>query len=285
MKIDDWLKTSSSRLSKEKLATARLDCLIMLEDVTAKDRGWLLAHPETNLTLDQLKLLNVLLLKRVKHLPMAYIRGFIEFYGRQFLVSKAVLVPRPESEDIIDLLKQLVTNKKSLPKHLPGHPTVIVDIGTGSGALAITAKLELPNTLVIASDISESALTIAKQNAQKHSSDIEFFVSNLLANFPADSLAESPLVVMANLPYVPDNFVINKAAHHEPKIALFGGVDGLDLYRALFAQMVELPHTPVFVITESLPAQHQKLSLIAESYGYQLHTSRGFVQAFAYPIQ
>ncbi|HZP55379.1 MAG TPA: hypothetical protein VFB03_01250, partial [Candidatus Saccharimonadales bacterium] len=111
MRLDLYISQATNRLGKAGIGTAQLDTLIMLEDELKKDRAQLLAHPETELSKTQLKRLNAKLHRREKHVPMAYIRGFTEFYGRKFRVNRHVLEPRPESETMIELLKQLAKNK------------------------------------------------------------------------------------------------------------------------------------------------------------------------------
>src|ERR1700678_651148 len=106
-RVDSWLNQASVRLEAAGIGTARLDCLILLEDVTNKDRSWLLAHPEHVLSPTQLKTLAGWLDRRTKHEPLAYIRHKTEFYGREFWIDERVLQPRPESESLIDELKQL----------------------------------------------------------------------------------------------------------------------------------------------------------------------------------
>src|ERR1035438_5314404 len=156
-KISEWLELATDQLQQAGIATARLDSIVLLEDIVKQDRSWLLAHPEHILPSTDLRKLERRLAQRKRHEPLAYIRGKTEFYGREFGINHKVLEPRPESETIIDICKQL-----SLPKN-----TTIVDIGTGSGALAITVKLELPQTNVIATDFDPSCLRVASKNAQK----------------------------------------------------------------------------------------------------------------------
>jgi release factor glutamine methyltransferase len=266
MKVDEWLKRATKTLKNSDIGTARLDALVLLEDVTSKERGWLLAHPEFKLNSSQLKKLGHQTKSRAKHEPLAYIRGKTEFYGREFKVSKDVLEPRPESETMIELLKKMPLPKKPL----------IADIGTGSGALAITAKLEMPNAEVIATDIDSKCLFMAKSNAQKHGSEIMFFKGDLLQSIRT----LKPDALLCNLPYVPDNYQLNTAAMNEPKIAIFGGPDGLDLYRRLFEQIDSLEIKPTYILTESLPPQHKKLAKIAKKHSYKLAQTADFIQVF-----
>ncbi|MGH7240302.1 MAG: peptide chain release factor N(5)-glutamine methyltransferase, partial [Candidatus Saccharimonadales bacterium] len=242
---------------------------VLLEDISGKDRGWLLAHPEFELANAQVAKLSKLIHQRAEHEPLAYIRGKTEFYGRKFTINKHVLEPRPESETMIELLL------KATPKT---RDCTILDIGTGSGALAITAKLEIPYASVIASDIDCKCLEVARKNADLLTARVKFYRSNLLADIPKKLISNS--IVLANLPYVPDNFKINPAAMNEPKIAIFGGPDGLDVYRKLFDQLASLKRKPDLVLTESLPPQHVKLSKIASTSGYKTIKAGDFIQVY-----
>jgi len=263
MDISQWLAAAQTAL--ENSSTARLDALVLLEDCLAMDRAQVLAHPETKLTASQIKTLRSQLSRRAKHEPLAYIRGVTEFYGRDFLIDHRVLEPRPESETIIELLKGLA---------LPAKPQ-IVDVGTGSGALAITAKLELPQAEVSAVDIDPGCLEVAQKNAHKHAVQVTFHLSNLLEQIhqPAD-------VLLCNLPYVPDDFHINEAALHEPKLAIFGGASGLDLYLRLFEQIANAGFKPAHILTESLPTQHHALAELARRHSYIQTKKEDFIQLF-----
>jgi release factor glutamine methyltransferase len=269
MKVNDYLTRAVERLDAAGITTARLDCLVLLEDVLNTNSTQILAHPERNITEVQQQKLTTMITKRSQHIPLAYIRGKTEFYGREFIINNTVLEPRPESETLIELLL-------SLPA---GQRKNIIDVGTGSGALAITAALELPGSRVIALDIDTHCLDITQQNARKHQANIEIIESNLLQQLP-DGIDQSA-VFLCNLPYVPNDFQINTAASHEPRLAIFGGPDGLDLFRRLFKQLQAKPITTLCVLCESLPPQHPQLAHIAESCGFRLATERDFIQLFA----
>lgn len=268
--LADWLAAAVQTLKSTGIATARLDCLVLLEDALGKDRTHLLAHQELTLNSEQISLLNSQITRRALHEPLAYIRGKTEFYGREFMVSPDTLEPRPETETMIDLLKQLADSKQLTVD----SNTLIADIGTGSGCLAITTKLEFPRAKVCATDISKKCLEIARKNAQKHGVPIEFIEADLLS-----AVNRQPSAVLANLPYVPDGHTINQAAMQEPKLAIFGGSDGLDIYRQLFSQLVKLK--PKYVLTESLPFQHAALAKIARAAGYKLQNTTDFIQIFS----
>jgi release factor glutamine methyltransferase len=280
-----WLDQAVKDLQGAGIATARLDCLVLLEDETGKDRAWLLAHPEFVLTHAQVKRLNTKIVQRQSHLPLAYIRGFTEFYGRQFVVSPVVLEPRPESETMIDLLQGLpILNSSPDSSGKTIEPTgkikdstdvTIADVGAGSGALGITAKLLFPQARVDLLELDPAAIKIAKINVIKYTTKINVVKSDLLSQAPVDYD-----ILLCNLPYVPDNFHINPAAMAEPKIAIFGGADGLDIYRRLFDQIQKKARRPLYILCESLPPQHESLSTIAESAHYRLIKAEDFIQVF-----
>ncbi len=338
MNLNSWLKDSSRRLEAAGITTARLDCLVLIGDALEKDKAWILSHTDHALQRSDVIMLNNKVAQRVKHIPLAYIRGKVEFYGREFLVTSHTLVPRPETETMIQLLHNVMnreaailswqdggpltgihrpprqskkTSKTSALIHTNGGYKVvwekvsrkfshtkyanpplqrlarhdndfcIIDIGSGSGAIAITAKLQFPDACVIATDIDKSCLSAARKNAQKLKADIEFLRGNLLQPFEKrPTTNQKQLILLCNLPYVPDDFAINTAATHEPKHALFGGPDGLDLYRQLFKQIAEGRLKPQHILTESMPPQHAALAEIAASTGYNLLKTDDFIQVF-----
>jgi release factor glutamine methyltransferase len=263
--IKAFLEYAIKKLDASDVPTAHLDSLVLFEEITNKDRAWLLAHPEFELKKSEIKKLESQIARRAKHEPLAYIRGKSDFYGHEFIVSPATLQPRPETETMIDLFRQLEGVK------------TVADIGTGSGCIAISVKLEDPVLEVFATEINQDALIIAKKNAKKLNTEVNFSEGNLLEPI----LNEKIDVVLANLPYVPSSHTINKAAMQEPKIAIFGGEDGLDLYREMFTQINILKTKPRYILTESLPFQQEKLTKIASENDYSLQKSDDFIQLFS----
>ena len=271
MTANEWLKAAEKQLTISGIGTARLDALVLLEHVTKKNRAWLLANPDYNIPDKQQAVLNNVLNRRGGHEPLAYIRGHTEFYGRKFLLTTAVLEPRPESETMIDLLKKL--------PDMPDKPR-IADIGAGSGAIGITAMLELPGTEIDLIEVAAEALEVAILNVDKFTLGIKVIKSDLLAQTD-----EQYDILLCNLPYVPDNYHINEAANREPRIAIFGGQDGLDVYRRLFQQVKNLAWKPLYILTESLPPQHSTLRAIARRYDYNLHDENDFIQVFSQKLK
>ncbi len=259
------LAQATSELEKAGIGSARLDALILLEDLLRRERSYILAHPEIKLTSSQLKKLQVQIERRASHEPLSYIRGFTEFYGRKFKVNKHVLEPRPESETMIELLKKL---------KLPYDPAM-ADIGTGCGAIGITAALEIHPSNVDLYDIDSSALAVARNNEHMHELKLGIHKRDLL-----NRVSVSYDVILANLPYVPTTWKINEAAKAEPRLAIFGGKDGLEIYGRLFKQLENFAQKPEYVLTESLPPQHIGLEKIAGGSGYKKIKSKDFIQIF-----
>lgn len=261
----NWLKTATSQLKWSGIGTARLDALILLEDCLDQTRAQILTHPEQILAIAQVRRLNEMLKQRSRHIPLAYIRHKSEFYGRDFFVDERVLEPRPETETMIDLFSSLPIEKQSS----------IADVGTGSGCIGITIKLEHPTMKVDLYDIDRQVLAVARLNAKRFKINVKFYRGNLLTpdHGPYD-------VILANLPYVPTKYKINKAASNEPKIAIFGGSDGLDVYRQFFRQLATFNWRSSYVLTESLPFQHQDLRQLAVIYHFKLTKTADFIQCF-----
>jgi release factor glutamine methyltransferase len=271
MTVGEFLANAGELLRTAGIATARLDVLILLEDSLQRDRSILLAHPEAEIDNSTEMILNNKIAQRALHTPLAYIRGKAAFYGREFSVHSGVLVPRPETEAMIDLLKECTFGAAS--HHTTLH---IADIGTGSGCLGITAALELPDAHIDLYDIDALALDAAIHNAKTHKIKAHPFHENLLSH----ATHRHYDVVLANLPYVPIDHPINRAASHEPQIALFAGTDGLDAYRTFWATVPKLDWQPAYIFTESLTPQHRPLAQLAKAAGYRLAKTKGLVQKF-----
>jgi release factor glutamine methyltransferase len=267
MDAQSWVTRATAQLRAADIATARLDCLVLLEDACGRDRSWLLAHPEFELSPKQATTLDEQIARRAGHEPLAYIRGHTEFYGREFIINQHVLEPRPETETMIDLLKALPLDARKN----------IVDVGTGSGTIAITAALELGECTVLATDIDPACLDVARQNCEQHKATVNLFEGDLLT--PVADRLEPGAILLCNLPYVPNGHQLNKAAMNEPRLAIFGGEDGLDLYRRLFQQIDSLAHKPTHILTESLPFQHEALAELAQQHGYEVSETNDFIQS------
>lgn len=236
--------------------SARLDAEVLLAHVLACDRLHLYRSPEQPLGAARQAQYEALVRRRAAGEPVAYLTGRREFYGREFMVTPAVLIPRPETELLVELAARRWTEyarERTLPDSVLRGPAevatgepgaaaggLIADIGTGSGAIAVTLACLLPGARVLAADISPAALEVARQNALRHAvaARVEFYQGDLLAALP-DRYTGWLALICANLPYVPTGErqqLPPDVLHYEPHLALFGGPDGLELYRRLLVQ-------------------------------------------------
>ncbi len=218
--------------------TASLDAEVLLAFVLKKSKEFLYTHPEKTLTSQQAQRLKFLINRRAKGEPVAYLTNHKEFYGLDFYVDKRVLIPRPETELLVEEVIKFVNKKK----------TTIADIGTGSGCIAITLKKYLPQATIYATDISKPALAVAKKNAKKHQVKIKFLPGDLLKPLVRKrnvdvSLAEIDIVV-ANLPYLPFSL------KYEPQRALKAGRYGLKTYQEFFEQIKKGAVNPQIIFCE-----------------------------------
>lgn len=265
MTIAEWLAETMKKLGATGADSPRRDALVLLEDTLKKERSWVLAHADYELIEPQLTAVNSLIERRMKREPLAYIRGKAWFYGRFFIVDKNVLIPRPETETFIELIKEL-------------SPSQLFDIGTGSGCIGVTAALEVPNLQVIATDTSSQALAIAKQNASELKATLGFAQTDLLSELLDFDFSSAVMAV--NLPYVPDHWDSGPEVIAEPKEAVFSGDDGLDHYQRFWQQVAELENKPRYILTESLESQHNTIAQLAQEAGYELDKTAILIQQF-----
>ncbi|NCQ54329.1 protein-(glutamine-N5) methyltransferase, release factor-specific [Candidatus Saccharibacteria bacterium CG11_big_fil_rev_8_21_14_0_20_41_19] len=265
--FNQWLADASARLSNVLVPSANLDAEIILAHAIAKDRTYLHAHPEQIIDAVQIKKANEMLEQRLNRVPIAYIIGDKEFYGRQFITTPSVLIPRPESETIIDLLKEILL---PITYYLP--PTKLIDIGTGSGNLGITAKLEFPNLDVTLTDVSGDALKIAAKNSIELSVDVKILQSDLLENY-----SEQVDIIIANLPYVDKVWERSTETNYEPDLALFANNHGLSLIERLIAQSEKTLVPGGYIILESDPIQHKTLIDFANKKGLSLIKQQDYI--------
>ncbi len=232
-----------------------LDAQLLLAFILNVSKNYLFTHFDQELTEEQLRRFESLMDRRRHHEPLAYILGWKEFYGRPFRVNSFVLIPRPDTEVLIEEAKKLV---------MGAQDTLFVDVGTGSGAIAVTLAAET-NLPVIAIDLSPQALALAEQNAKIHKVDdrLTFLQSNLFESLkPETTRGLQEVIITANLPYLtPKQIALaeSEVKDYEPRLALDGGVDGLDVYNALFqtlaARRADFPKSLTTII-EIDPDQH-----------------------------
>jgi release factor glutamine methyltransferase len=211
-------------------ATARRDAELLLIRVLRCDRVYLLTHPEMPLTSEQAAVYEEWIARRARHEPIQYIVGEQEFFGLKFRVTPDVLIPRPETEHLIEAALERVDRDAAVR---------IADIGTGSGAIAVALTHKLPKAHVTALDVSPDALAVARENATRNKVEdrIRFVESDLLAAVASEEFE----MVVSNPPYVAESEELEpQVRDYEPHAALFAGPEGLEVYRRLIPQASEV---------------------------------------------
>lgn len=267
---DAWLAEATSTLEKHGIPSPRLDAEIILAHTIRKGRTYIHAHGEQVLSDRDREIANARIDLRTDRVPIAYIIGHKEFYGRRFNVSSSTLIPRPESEAVIDLASSLLPANLSLFD----DDYRVVDVGSGSGNLGITMKLEHPELDVSLVDISPYALKIAASNASRLSADVRMIRSDLLSEYPF-----VPNMIIANLPYVDPEWQRSPETDHEPSLALFADDSGMALIKKLLDQASLLQSSGGFVLLEADPEQHLPLTIYALKRGYEFVSTKDY--AFA----
>jgi release factor glutamine methyltransferase len=249
------------------LSTARRDAELLLLRAVGQNRAWLLAHPEAELTADQAERFEAWVARRARHEPVQYILGETEFYGLAMKVTPAVLIPRPETEHLVEETLRCVARNAKLR---------ICDVGTGSGAIAVALAHALPGAQLTAVDCSTAALDVARHNAQVHG------VADRVGLVESDLLIavrdERFNIVVSNPPYVADGEDIEPQVREwEPHAALFAGPSGLEVYQRLIPQawdvlapcgwlLLEIGHGQQEALAELL-SEWDEVSFVADLQG------------------
>jgi release factor glutamine methyltransferase len=253
--LGDWLRESGQRLGTVSDSPA-LEAQMAAGYALDKPRSWILAHPETRISADQLARLNEVVNLLADGCPFAYITGVREFYGREFEVRPGLLVPRPETELLVETAIAWL--------HAHSHRRLAVDVGCGTGCIAVTLAAEISDLLVEAVDCDPLAVEITRQNVEKLN------VSNSVRVSQGDLLSDLPGpfdLFCANLPYIPTSTVENlPAARHEPRLALDGGPDGLRLVEQLLCQAVSRMLPGGLILLEIEASQGQSAVGLSRQY-------------------
>jgi release factor glutamine methyltransferase len=217
---------------KETSDTSTLDARLLLAHLLDKPRSWVLAHPEAAMSEERLASLEKLVARLEAGEPLPYILGAWEFFGLMFNVNSNVLIPRPETELIVEMAVAWLRNMDRTTREI-----TVLDLGTGSGCIAISLAVNIPRLSITATDISRDALAVAQGNAEKHK------VSGCITLIEAD-LFDNPLIpenfsmILANPPYIPTKVLLKTRVYgREPTLALDGGVDGLVLIRRIIQEI------------------------------------------------
>lgn len=232
-------KLAGRRPTAEQRARASRDAELLLLNALNIPRSTLLAHPNRELTVAELAHYQHNVRRRGHNEPIQYITGTQEFYGLTLRVTPAVLIPRPETEHLVEAVLHFIAAARNLGTAEP--PNHILDIGTGSGAIIIALATHLPQAQLTAVDLSHEAILVAQHNARANNVDdrIHFLHSDLLTALPPDKSTGHFDIIVSNPPYIPTEDAPTLHAEvrdHEPHTALFAGPQGLDIYRRLIPQ-------------------------------------------------
>ena len=216
---------------------AALDAWYLLQMICKIERSYYYVHGEEDITQDAQKEYEIAVQKRAEHIPLQYIIGEQEFMGLRFKVNSNVLIPRQDTETLVEQVLKIVK---------PGMK--VLDLCTGSGCVLISVLKNAPELTGMGSDISKTALLVAKENAKLHEVDAEWVRSDLF-----DNITETFDVIMANPPYIPTGEILSlmpEVRDFEPENALDGGADGLDFYRKIIEQVKDYLNPGGYVYME-----------------------------------
>jgi len=254
--IGQWLTASYSALERVGVPSGRLDAELIVAHVTNHNRAWVLAHTDDVFPEAGARQAQTFLNRRLDREPLVHIIGKREFYGLDFEITPEVLTPRVETEQMVEWAV----------KYAPQNSRLI-DIGTGSGAIAVAIKNTRPDLDVTATEVSETALEVARRNASAHQADMTFVLSDLW-----QSIEGQFDTICTNLPYLKDEArsELMEEVKREPDVALFGGQDGLDIYRRFLTAIPERLIDGGFLFTECDPWQQPNLITEAAKVGLEV---------------
>jgi release factor glutamine methyltransferase len=284
MTLREWLAQAEQQLrSGPHPSRARLDAETLFLHLTGKDRAWLLTHLDDDFAGCTAIGYAGLLDRRRKGEPIQYITGETEFYGLPFRVTPDVLIPRPETEYLVEKVLALVSEKlgapsltrilgqgweSTIPKDIPAMRHLrILDIGSGSGAIAVALAYKLSQAQITAIDISAPALAVAEENAKRNDVAIRFLHGDLLAPVAEERFD----IIVSNPPYVSttdrDKLSV-EVRDHEPTLALFAGEDGLEIYRRLIPQAFDALASGGFIALEIGYGQQPAIQALLAAAGF-----------------
>jgi release factor glutamine methyltransferase len=235
--IRETLRTAAERLELHRISNARLTAELLLAHCLSLEREYLYAHDDLVLREEESDCLENAICERISGVPLQYIVGRQEFYGRYFHVSPAVLIPRPETEYMVEAVLEIRPS-----------PCRIVDVGTGSGCIAVTLALEISGAEVFATDVSEQALQVARGNALALGANVGFVCTDVL-----DGLSGRFDFIVSNPPYVRPGDISRlqrEVREHEPAVALYSPEDELSIYRRLVQGAQEMLTRGGYLIME-----------------------------------
>ncbi len=264
--IQDILTSGTAYLESRGIEGARHSMQSLMVHVLGCNRTWLYLHYDDPLSEEKLVPLRELLKRRGKGEPLQHLLGSTEFYRREFRTDSRALIPRPETEELVEFALQMAARKSGMR---------VLDMGCGSGIIGITLALELAKQQpeVVMADISEAALSLTLENAAALGAKVKTYRSDLFSAWdsPAEGAVQPPdsfNLVLANLPYVPEGEKVSAEVQHDPATALYGGADGLDIVRRFVKDA--LPHLAnrALVMLEVGHDQGEATRALMEELGY-----------------
>ena len=246
------IQNTHQSLEEAGIPDARLEAEVLVMNVMRMPRQSIFAEQETEVSAQQQEALNSLLARRYLREPLAYILGMREFYGINVFLTPSVLIPRPETEGLVEhalFMSMMGMESREL---------IIADVGTGSGAIAINLAIHLPAARIFAVDVADEVLDVAAYNIRSHGvgDRVTLGIGDLL-----DAVPEPVDLIVANLPYIPSDRIPNlqPEVQQEPILALDGGLDGLDLVRRLLMQAEDKLKPNGIILLETVSYTHLKL--------------------------
>jgi release factor glutamine methyltransferase len=270
------LHHAAFQLEEAKIPSAQLDSELIMAYVAGRNRAWVLAHDDTELDETQLDIFHSLVSRRLAREPVVHLTGTREFYGLDFEITPDVLTPRVETVQMVEWAIKYAPQAGRL-----------IDIGTGSGAIAIAIAKHRPELHITATDISDRELAVARRNAAKHGVAIDFVVSDLWSQIPSSDIQRATRAqrfdtIVTNLPYLADDADLMPEVKREPAVALFGGPDGLNLYRRFLAGVPAHLAPGGYLFTECDPWQHEGLIKSATKVGLNPVEQGYFILGFEF---
>lgn len=257
--IRDLLQWTSQYFFEQKLEQSRLEAEVLLGHVLNQNRIYLYSNYDKPVNVNELTLYRELIKRRISGEPLAYILGYKEFMSLEFKVNPTVLIPRPDTEILVEKALELIDIN---------HVKHVCDVGTGSGAIAISLAYYRQDIKVSACDISADALEIARENAVNHNVDINFYHSDLLDALQGEKFD----LITANLPYISEAEFAELdlgVKNYEPSLALLAEENGLSLYRRLLTSCSDFLNDGAFIIIEISPEQVNEVKQIVFASGLQ----------------